>query len=103
MKLSKTDIEAMAKKSRFCLTEAEKDSLADFLNEILICFDKLNTIDTKDTEPIVSMGNKGSVMRYDKVLPSLQQDDTLSNAAKTEDGFFCVPYLLGAENKVEDR
>jgi len=94
LKLAKTDIEAIAERSRFLLTEEEKDELTEFLSGILEYFDKINAIDTGNTEPAAIMNHAGNRMRDDVAMPSLQQDAILGNAADIKDGFFYVPYAL---------
>jgi aspartyl-tRNA(Asn)/glutamyl-tRNA(Gln) amidotransferase subunit C len=75
-----------------CL-ELSEDDLQEFtvqFNSILSYFDELSEIEEAPEKDKVRFND----LRADEVLPSLSQEEALSNAPKTEDGYFKGPRIL---------
>jgi len=75
-----------------CL-ELSEDDLQEFtvqFNSILSYFDELSEITERLEKDEVQFNN----LRADEVLPSLSQEEALSNAPRTEDGYFKGPRIL---------
>ncbi|MBN2734136.1 MAG: Asp-tRNA(Asn)/Glu-tRNA(Gln) amidotransferase subunit GatC [Methanomicrobiaceae archaeon] len=71
----------------------EKDKLAGFtdqFNNILDYFDILDTVEQEDIEEAELF----NVLREDEITPSLSQEDALSNADDTEDGYIKAPKVM---------
>ena len=93
-KISKKDVEYVARLARLKLSETEKEAHAKQLNKILGYMDKLNQLDTthiKSTSHVVEMQN---VFREDSVTPSISVDNAFQNAPDKKDNFFRVPRVI---------
>lgn len=94
MKLTKKEVDHVAKLARLALTEEEKEQLAGQLNDILAYVDKLNQLDTEGVEPLAHVFPAVNVFREDEVRPSLPIEEVLRNAPDKEGRFFKVPSVL---------
>jgi aspartyl-tRNA(Asn)/glutamyl-tRNA(Gln) amidotransferase subunit C len=94
MKISKQEVEHVAKLARLELAEAEKDKLIDQLSNILTYVETLNGLDTKGVEPTSHVLDIKNVMRDDVSAPSLPQDQALANAPEKAAGHFKVPKII---------
>jgi aspartyl-tRNA(Asn)/glutamyl-tRNA(Gln) amidotransferase subunit C len=94
MKITKQEVEHVAKLARLELTEAEKDAFGRQLSSILTYMEKLNTYDTAGVEPTATLLGEVNVFREDEVRPSLPADRALANAPDRADGFFVVPKII---------
>lgn len=94
MKISKQEVEHVAKLARLELAEGEKDKLIDQLSDILTYVETLNGLDTKGVEPTSHVLDIKNVMRDDVSRPSLPQDQALANAPEKAAGHFKVPKII---------
>lgn len=94
MKLSKKDVEYVAKLARLELTEEEKEKYTIQLAKILEYVSKLNQLDTENIEPTSHVLPLQNVFREDEIKPSLSQEEILTNAPEKEDGYFKVKKVL---------
>ncbi len=92
--LSREEIQRVAVLARLKLTEAEVDSLASELAQILGHMEQLNELDTDDVEPMVHAIELQNVFRPDEIRESLPREDALSNAPKSDGRYFQVPQIL---------
>ncbi len=94
MKISKKDVEHVARLARLRLTEEEKEKLGKQLNQILEYVEKLNELDTKNVEPTSHVVPLKNVLREDEVKPSLPVEEVLSNAPDKKGKYFKVPRII---------
>lgn len=94
MKISKKEVEHVAKLARLELPEAEKDRLTDQLSNILTYVEKLNELDTTGVEPTAHVLDIKNVMRDDIAAPSLPQERALANAPEKAAGHYKVPKII---------
>jgi len=94
MKISKQEVEHVAKLARLELSEEEKDRLTDQLSNILTYVEKLNELDTTGVEPTAHVLDIKNVMRDDIATPSLPQDRALANAPEKAAGHYKVPKII---------
>lgn len=85
------DLEHIAKLARLNLTESEKNTFLPQLESVLNYFDILNQVNTDHLKPTFRVNDQSNVFREDVVKASFTQIESLSAAAKTEDGYFVVP------------
>ncbi len=95
MKITKKDVEHVARLARIKLTEEEKKKFTKQLDQILKYMDKLNELDTSKVEPTSHVLPLKNVMRKDKVKPSLPRDEVLENVPDKARGHFKVPKIIG--------
>lgn len=94
MKITKQEVEHVAKLARLELSEQEKEKLTDQLSNILTYVDKLNELDTKGVEPTSHVLDIKNVMRDDAVVESLTQEQALANAPEKAAGHYKVPKII---------
>ena len=95
MSVSKADVDYIATLARLSFNDAEKEAMTHDLNEILTYVEKLNELDTENVEPLANMGDRTNVLREDKPVPSISNQDALKNAPDFQDRFFKVPKVIG--------
>lgn len=93
-KITRKEVEHVARLARLELTEEEKERMTAQLDSILAYIDKLNELDTSNVEPTTTVIPMVSVMRDDEARPSLTQDEALANAPDRVDVFFHVPRII---------
>ena len=80
--------------ARLKLTDAELDSVTTQLGRILDYVEILDEVDTEDVEPMAHTVEMANVFRDDEVRDSLDRDDALANAPKSDGKSFLVPQIL---------
>lgn len=90
----KIDVSHIAKLASLPVTDAEKKKLETQLSETLTYIKQLEEIDTKGIKPTSQVTNLENVTRSDVAVPSLTQEESLSNAKATHNGFFKVSAIL---------
>ena len=94
MKISKQEVEHVAKLGRLELSEQEKDKLTEQLSGILTYVEKLNELDTTGVEPTAHILDIKNVMRDDTAIPGLPQERALANAPEKAAGHYKVPKII---------
>jgi len=94
MKISKQEVEHVAKLARLDLSEQEKEKLTQQLSNILTYVEKLGELDTKGVEPTSHVLDIKNVMRDDVAVPGLAQDRALANAPEKAAGHYKVPLII---------
>lgn len=94
MKISKQEVEHVAKLARLELPDQEKDRLTDQLSNILTYVEKLNELDTTGIEPTAHVLDIKNVTRDDVAVPSLPQERALANAPEKAAGHYKVPKII---------
>ncbi len=93
-KITRKEVEHVARLARLELSEDEKVRMTDQLDAILGYFDSLSRLDTSEVEPMTTVIPMVSVMRDDEVRPSLPLEQALAGAPEREDEFFRVPRII---------
>lgn len=94
MKISREEIEHIASLARLYLTEEEKELFGSQLGSILDYMEKLNELDTRDTEPTSHVLPISNVMRSDILGHSISKEDALRNAPGHTEKFYKVPKII---------
>jgi aspartyl-tRNA(Asn)/glutamyl-tRNA(Gln) amidotransferase subunit C len=90
----KMDIEKVARLARLELTEGEKETFGDQLEQILTYMEQLNRVDTAGVEPTSHAIPIDNVFREDEVKPSFQRKEVLDISPDQEDDHFKVPRII---------
>ena len=93
-KITRAEVEHVARLARLELSEDEKEQMTAQLDAILAYMDKLNGLDISGVQPTTTVIPMASVMREDAVCPSLEREQALANAPDREDVFFRVPRII---------
>ncbi|MBI5188544.1 MAG: Asp-tRNA(Asn)/Glu-tRNA(Gln) amidotransferase subunit GatC [Nitrospirae bacterium] len=94
MKISKEEVEHIAKLARLSLSGEEKELFGSQLSSILDYMEKLNELDTRDIEPTSHVLSLSDVMRDDTLRHSIPREDALMNAPDHTDKFYRVPKII---------
>lgn len=87
-KITISELEHIAKLSRLELKPEEEEKLANQLSETTSYIDVLQELDTQNVLPTSQVNNKKNVFRDDIIEPSLTQQQALSQASDTYNGYF---------------
>ena len=94
MALSEKDVQYVAKLARLEVTGEEVAKYTQQLANILEYVEQLNKLDTSNVEPLTHPLDMKNVFREDVVVPSLTQQEVLSNAPEPQSGHFKVPKIM---------
>jgi aspartyl-tRNA(Asn)/glutamyl-tRNA(Gln) amidotransferase subunit C len=92
--ITKKQVEHLAKLASLELTSEEINKYQSDLDEIMDFMNQIKNLDLKSIEETSRTTDEENVLRNDEVIPSLTQEEALSNAKKTHKGFFLVPHVL---------
>jgi aspartyl-tRNA(Asn)/glutamyl-tRNA(Gln) amidotransferase subunit C len=76
------------------LSEEERVTFGNQLEQILTYMEQLNRLDTTGVEPTSHAIPIHNVFREDEVKPSFPQEEVLGIAPDDEDGHFKVPRII---------
>ncbi len=94
VKRMKMDIEKVARLARLELSDEEKETFGNQLEQILTYMEQLSRLDTTGVEPTSHAIPVHNVFREDEVKPSFPQEEVLATAPAEEDGHFKVPRII---------
>lgn len=90
----KIDVAHIAKLANLPIKKEEIEKFEAQLSSILDYVRKLNEVDTPVVEETSQVTGLENVSRDDATTPSLSQQEALSNAKSTHNGFFKVKAIL---------
>ena len=91
-KLSKKDVEHIAKLSKLKLSDAETEKFANQLSGVIEYVEQLNEVDTEGAEPTSQATGLENVYREDKVEEnSIKHEEIAKNAPDFDGESFIVP------------
>lgn len=100
-KLSKIDVENIAKLARLNLSSAEKDKFAGQLSSVLEYVGLLSEVDTENIEPTAQVTGMTNISREDKIIRSgIDYQDIGLNAPNFAEKSFKVPGVF--ESQMDD-
>ena len=82
---------------RLGISEEEAQKFSGQFSSIIEYFNMLNEVDTENVIPASDIANAENVLREDVVQPSMDREEFLKNAPKSERGYVKVPTVLGDE------
>ena len=85
------DYEAMAKLD---LSEEERRSVERDADMLIASFQQMESIDTSETEPLVTVLDVQNVLREDIARQMVSREELLASAPEQRDGYFQVPKTL---------
>ncbi len=94
-RITRQDVEHVARLARLALTDAEVDALTHELGAILDHAADVAALDTADVPPTAHPLPLVNVLRPDEARPGVPRDEVLAEAPEAEDGRFRVPRILG--------
>ena len=97
-RLSPDVVAKVARLARLDLTPDELDRATDQLSDMLDHFADIDALDLGEVEPLNSPYPLVNVLRDDVEQPTLDRDEVMASAPKSEDGRFWVPPVLGGDS-----
>lgn len=94
MRISREEVEHVARLARIALTEDEKSLFQEQLGHILEHAAKVTSLDTEGVPPTSHAIPLSNVFRSDEVEPGITQEEALASAPQAEAGHFRVPRIL---------
>ncbi len=94
MKLSREEVQHIARLARLGLSEAEVEKFRIQLSDILENFEILKQVDTTDLPPTTQSIALQNVFRPDEAKPSSPVHDILANAPQREGDYFKIRAVL---------
>ena len=94
MKITKEQVEHVAKLARLAITEEEKAIFSEQLSSILTYVEQLKELDTSKVEPTSHVISMQNVFREDQVKKCLPREEALAGAPEASDEFFRVPKII---------
>jgi aspartyl-tRNA(Asn)/glutamyl-tRNA(Gln) amidotransferase subunit C len=94
-RLTRADVEHVARLARLALTDEEVERLTVELGAILEHAAQVGALDTSGVPPTAHPVPLSNVVRPDEPRPSLPRDEVLAAAPAVEDDRFRVPRILG--------
>ncbi len=94
MKITREEVEHVARLARLELSEEEKELFTGQMDAILAYVDKLNELDTTNVVPTSHAVPMENAFREDEERPSIGVDNALANAPERAEGFFRVPKVI---------
>lgn len=85
------EVEEVAENARLELTTDEVEGFTDDFDEVLEMFQKIEEVDTEDTEPAFHPVDVEAETREDEVEESLSFEEVFANTDNEEDGKFKGP------------
>jgi aspartyl-tRNA(Asn)/glutamyl-tRNA(Gln) amidotransferase subunit C len=93
-KITKKEVEHVARLARLGLSEEEKEVFTKQLNSILTYMEKLNELDTADVEPTSHVLPIQNVFKEDEIKESLPKEKAIANAPDRTEEFYRVPKII---------
>ena len=87
-------VKHISKLSRISIDDNKAKKLGKDLNSILSFIEKLNELDTKNTEPLTSIAETTLKLRKDEIKSKNIREDILKNSPNKNKDFFVVPKVV---------
>jgi aspartyl-tRNA(Asn)/glutamyl-tRNA(Gln) amidotransferase subunit C len=87
-------VDEIAHLARLEFNEEAKAEIVNDMNRMLDFVEKLNELNTDNTEPLIYMTNEQDVLREDEPVVSVTQKEALKNAPHKDTDYFKVPKVI---------
>jgi len=94
MKITRAEVEHVAKLARLALQDEEFDALTGQMDAILDYVEKLKELDTDGIVPTAHAVPMENAFRQDVIRDSIGVDKALANAPEADSGCFRVPRVI---------
>tara|TARA_B100000767_G_scaffold154591_1_gene145413 strand:+ start:27 stop:320 length:294 start_codon:yes stop_codon:yes gene_type:complete len=96
MSVNEDNVKKIARLSKISLSDNEVEKYLTDLNQIIGWVDQLKEVDTEKVSPTFSSfgAGEGIKQREDIVSDGGYRKEIISNAPKSEEGFFLVPKVI---------
>ena len=87
-------VEEIAHLARLEFDDHSKQEILNDMNRMLRFIDKLNELETENTEPLIYMTEETNILREDEPVQTITQAEALKNAPKKDSDYFKVPKVI---------
>ena len=87
-------VKHISKLSRISIDDHKAKKLSNDLNSIFSFIEKLNQLDTKNTQPLTSIAETTLKLRKDEIKSQNIREDILKNSPDKNEDFFVVPKVV---------
>ena len=94
MEISRATLNKIAHLARLGFGEAEAERMMGDLSEIVSWTKKLQEVDTRGVEPLISMSQEVNVLREDVAHQSLTREEALARSPQQDGEFYVVPNVI---------
>ena len=94
MKITRVEVEHVARLARLELSESELDTFTVQMDSILAYVEKLNALNTDGIVPTSHAVPMENAFRPDQLRDSIGVEDALANAPNHAESFFRVPKVI---------
>ncbi len=94
MKISRSEVEHVARLARLALDNAEIDALTGDMDAILAYVDQLDRLNTEGIVPTAHAVPMANAFRQDEVRPSFTPEQAQENAPSPDPAGFRVPRVI---------
>ena len=94
MTINLKTVKHISKLSRISIDDQKAKKLSNDLNSIFSFIEKLNQLDTKNTEPLTSIAETTLKLRKDEIKSQNIRKDILKNSPDKNEDFFVVPKVV---------
>ena len=98
-KVTKKELNKIAKLSKLSLSEAELKTHTKDINNILDYMDLLNEIDTSNVEELVNVHDTHSVLREDVTEKSIPKEKVIENSPKSKGDYIEIPLVVKKDSQ----
>ena len=95
MTITRAVVEKVSLLARLQLTDAELETMATELSQIVSYVDLLGEVDTEGVEPMAHAVEVNNVFAADEIRPSLPREQALATAPQSTQRGYLVPPVLG--------
>lgn len=94
MKITDDTVDHIAHLARLEFKGEEKEQIKKDMENILDFVDQLNAVDTNGVEPLIFMSDAINVLREDKAIETITQEEALKNAPNRDSDYFKIAKVL---------
>ena len=95
MPITRTDVDKVSLLARLQLTDAELETMAMELGQIVAYVDQLAEVDTTAVQHLSHAAEVNNVFAADHVQPCLKREQALLNAPRCNQQSYLVPPVMG--------
>ncbi|HLQ84419.1 MAG TPA: Asp-tRNA(Asn)/Glu-tRNA(Gln) amidotransferase subunit GatC [Pseudogracilibacillus sp.] len=93
-KISKEQVLHTANLATLAISEEEAEMFSNQLTEIITFTEKIQNINTEGVKRTIYGNDNDNVLREDKAVRTITQEEALKNAPSQENGHFKVPSIM---------
>jgi aspartyl-tRNA(Asn)/glutamyl-tRNA(Gln) amidotransferase subunit C len=94
MEVDRTVVASIAELAQLRIEEEDVQENIDSMSNILALVDQMQSVDTRDAEPMANPLDATQSLRPDEVTESNRREEFQSIAPATEAGFYLVPKVI---------